>query len=87
MRVSFRFSLPIRSLLLYKAKLIRYSTFDISSSEKLVLSQKPKFIKAGDRVLPEKKVPTENSWVWRPLKTGGVLLIHHSMSGEISIQK
>jgi len=81
-----RSSSIIRSIQ-YEAKLIRYSTFDISSSEKLVLSQKPKLIKAGDRVLPEKKVPTENSWVWRPLKTGGVSLIHHSMSGEISIQK
>ncbi len=71
----------------YENKKIEFATFDDASTVILRLNAKPKQIRINEKSIPLNKALLKNSWVWEPLKTGGVVRMNYVNGNKVVIQK
>ncbi len=70
----------------YNSSDIKYKTFDLSSKEKFRLMKKPKSVLIDGKTLNELKNSDLEGFSWKPLSTGGVLLINKASALEVEIR-
>jgi hypothetical protein len=68
----------------YEDKKIEYSTFDINSSEKFRLVDKPIKVMVGNRNIEEKSSLKDEGWIWERLDKGGVLSIRNLSDSSLT---
>jgi hypothetical protein len=69
----------------YTDKQISYQTFDTEAQEVLRLALKPASVLVNGIAIKETKNKQTEGWVWEPLSTGGVLRMHHTKGGNVTI--
>jgi hypothetical protein len=71
----------------YKEDEIRYNTFNEASTETLRLTSKPKKIIIDKTIISESQSSSkDNSWNWKGLETGGVIIINHKNGSKVYIK-
>jgi len=71
--------------IVYTSGSISYASFDKDSTETIKLVRKPVFVNVGGSPVPESSNLDSTAWSWQPLKTGGLLKIHHTGSQNVAI--
>jgi hypothetical protein len=69
----------------YGPRVIRYSTFDGESMERLRLTAKPVAVTAGGELIGEREQLEGSGWSWQPLSAGGILRIRRDTGNEVVI--
>jgi len=64
---------------------ISWTTYDPAASELLRLTAKPQKVLAENVELTENEQLIPDSWIWKPLDTGGILTIKHRDAKNISV--
>jgi hypothetical protein len=65
--------------------LISYRTFDYNSTEILRLTSKPVSVTVNQKQIHENGTAGKEGWIWKPLTTGGILVINHISGNRIEV--
>lgn len=71
-----KFLVPVVADSLKERTQVYYRTFDEASTEHLRMPAKPGRVLVNDRLLPESGATQPNSWYWKKLEKGGVVVIN-----------
>jgi hypothetical protein len=69
----------------YTGNKISYQTYDKAAQEVLRLTAKPLAVKVDGILLKESENRANEGWTWEPLRSGGVLRVHHVKGAAVSI--
>ena len=69
----------------YAPDQISYKTFDENSTETLRLVRKPLSVLCGDTTLNDARTLDAGGWSWKPIKSSGVLQVHHVSCRQVAI--
>jgi len=85
-------STSIVKKIFYSTNEIRFTTFDVSSTEVFRLTSKPEAVKVNDVKISELKGLTrlpggqaQDGWTWKGLDKGGILCIKHTLGSQVEI--
>ncbi|MGB9746470.1 MAG: hypothetical protein ACPLXM_06035 [Bacteroidales bacterium] len=65
--------------------ILRYSVFDLSGTERILLAAKPSKVRVDKKILEEGKSTVHDSYEWKPLKNGGILTVHRINGNTVTI--
>jgi len=68
-----------------KNTVINYRTFDENSTEVIRLTEKPASVLVNRKKITESNSTESESWNWKALSKGGILMIHHTNGNRITV--
>lgn len=80
-----KFLEPIVPADMVKDVMLSYRTYDNASTETIRLIKKPASVTVNKNKVPESTNAKTEGWCWKPLNSGGILMVHHTSGNMITV--
>lgn len=80
-----KFLEPIVPADMVKDVMLNYRTYDNASTETIRLVKKPASVTVNKNKIPESSNAETEGWGWKPLSSGGILVVHHTSGNMITV--